>query len=449
MSGWLAPRSLRTRLLALVLGAILLACGLLAATAYRGALSEADALFDDHLRQMARSVQQGVPLGWLAPDVDDDGVDIHVQIWGPDGVQIFRSPRSVLPPRAVLGFSDMEVGGRRYRVYSIQTPLQTVQIAQDLSAREARARELAWRAVLPLLAVVPFLLLAVGWIISRSLAPVQRMQRQVAARQASDLSPLPEQGLPDEVRPLVAELNGLFARVRSAFQAQKDFVADAAHELRTPLTALRLQVQALQRAPDRMEREAALQRLREGIDRSIELAHQLLVLARQEAEAAAASVPQPVDLLALTREVVGELMPLAQGRQIDLGLEQGAGLCVTGHAEALQTLLRNLLDNAIKYSPTPGRVDVSVLQEDDGGVRWCVEDSGPGIPETERERVFDRFRRGSDTQGQAGSGLGLAIVQAVARQHGARVLLGRSSRLGGLQVSVCFPRQTPQPLSPA
>lgn len=431
-----ARHSLRARLQALVLGTILLACAVLAATAYRNALVEADALFDEHLRQMAQAVQQGVPLGWINPEEASEDAGIEVQIWGADGFPLFRSPRSVLPGRAVLGFSDIQSGGVRYRVYTLQTALQTVQIAQDMSARDARARALAFRAVLPLLGITPMLMLVVGWIIGRALRPVQRMQRQVARRSADDLSPLPEQGLPDEVRPLVGELNALFARVQSTLQAQRHFVADAAHELRSPLTALRLQMQALQRAADEPARELAAQRLRQGIERAIELVGQLLLLARQESAPEAQA--QPVDLLVLTREVLAECLPLAGARGLDLGVEQADALTVPGQAEALRVLLRNLVDNAIKYTPGPGTIDVSLLRQPDGTAAWVVEDSGPGIPVAERARVFDRFKRGDGVADVPGSGLGLAIVEAVARQHGARVSLDASARLGGLKVVVAF-----------
>ncbi|MDD0838454.1 ATP-binding protein [Curvibacter sp. HBC61] len=451
---WRSPRpprrhSLRARLQALVLGAILLACAVLATAAYRNALREADALFDEHLQQLARQVQEGLPLGALHPGQSEGG-GIEVQVWGPDGLQIFRSPRSVLPGRAVLGFSDLEVDGARYRVYTLQSPLQTVQIAQDMGERDARARGLALRAVLPLLGITPLLMLVVGWIIGRTLRPVQRMQRQVAQRSADDLAPLPDRDLPDEVRPLVAELNALFARVQTTLQTQRHFVADAAHELRTPLTALRLQLQALQRAPDDAAREQAQQRLREGIDRAIDMVAQLLLLARHESlDAAAQRAAVPVDLLALTREGVADALPLARARGLDLGLADGTvegPWSVPGQPEGLRVLLRNLLDNAIKYTPGPGQIDVG-LQRDpvSGQPVWWVEDSGPGIPAAQRSRVRDRFMRGDAVSDIPGSGLGLAIVEAVARQHGARLELGDAVRLGGLRVSVHFAPEAGSP----
>ena len=429
--------SLKGRLLAFLLAAVLLVTLMLAATSYRGALREADAMFDHYLQQTANSLRGAAPLG-IAPEAFDagDGFELYIQIWGPDGVQLYRSARSALPPRAVLGFSDVRVEGSRYRVYSVQNRFQTVQIAQDMDAREARARAMAWRATWPLALMAPLLMLAVAWVIRRSLAPVQRMRRQVASRAADDLSPLETQGLPDEVRPLVQELNLLFDRVQRAFEAQKSFVADAAHELRSPLTALKLQAHALGRAGDEAARDAAVQRLNQGIDRAIALVEQMLVLARQEAQAGQGQAARPVDLQALVRDGITAVLPQAQARGIDLGVLEGDPVVVPGHPDSLAVLLRNLLDNAIKYSPAQGQVDVGLRQQG-GTASLVVEDSGPGIPEAERARVLDRFYRVPDAPAR-GSGLGLAIVKTIADQHGATLLLGVSERVGGLRVELQF-----------
>jgi two-component system OmpR family sensor kinase len=437
--------SLRRRLLLLLLGAIALFAAIQGVSAYRGALQQADNMFDYHLQQMAHSMRAGA-LRQLPPGVvlDEDG-DFLVQIWGPDGVQLFRSPRAALPQSAILGFSDLTVQGTPYRVYTVQTPLQTVQIAQDMSARNARARALALGAVLPVVLMAPLLMLVVGWVVSRSLAPVERTRRQVALRAADDLSPLADSGLPDEVRPLVQELNGLFARVRAAFDSQQHFVADAAHELRSPLAALKLQAQALRGDPaDAQTHQAAVVRLNQGIDRAIHLVEQLLALAR--AEGGAVSHQTPVALLDVVRLAMADALPAAHAGGIDLGVTDAAGapaLPVNGDASALRMLLRNLIDNAIKYTPSPGQVDVSLRQDGSHAV-LSVEDSGPGIAPGERERVFDRFYRSSGAAAQArGSGLGLAIVQAIAQRHGATVQLDGSPRLGGLRVQVRLPTLQP------
>lgn len=433
--------SLRTRLLLFLLAAIGAFALMQGVGAYRSALQQADDLFDEHLKQMAYSLRASVP---HAPGADFEGeVGLTIQIWGPDGVQLFRSRRSALPQSAVLGFSDISVDGTNYRVYTVQTPRQTVQIAQDVSARNARARTLGLRSALPVALLAPLLMLVVWWVVSRSLAPVESTRRQLAARTAEDFSPLADAGLPDEVRPLVRELNALFSRVETAFAAQKNFVSDAAHELRSPLTALKLQAQALRRADTRGDpaaHEAAVARLNQGIERAIRLVEQLLALAREEAAAAPSPgtpAVETLDLQEVLRQAVADVLPQAQAKGIDLGVAPGSDAHpapVAGQAEALRILVRNLLDNAVKYTPAPGRVDVE-LRTEKTEVLLAVDDSGPGIPAQDRERVFDRFFRGED-QSSAGSGLGLSIVRAIASRHGARVQLLASQSLGGLRAEV-------------
>lgn len=442
--------SLRGRLLWFVLVAIFLAALAQGFTAYRGALQQADAMFDDHLQQVARSMRNSTPLGMpLQEDADETGFDFLVQIWGQDGTQLFRSTHSALPPRAVLGFSDVHVDGARFRVYSLQTSQLTVQIAQDLNARAARAQALALKAVQAFLWLTPLLMLAVWWIINRSLAPIELARRQVASRQADDFSPLVITHLPDEVRPLVDELNLLFGRLRRAFDVQNNFVADAAHELRSPLTALKLQAQALRRTNDTpMVQESRVASLNQGIDRAIRLVEQLLTLAREEAGAAqSASNESQVDLSEVITLAVSDVLPKATQKNIDLGLTDSLPLppiTLQGQTEPLRMLLRNLLDNAVKYTPEGGRVDLS-LKLEKGMPRhqdsWLltIEDTGPGIAPEARERVFDRFFRLDDGLNNSGSGLGLAIVKTIADRHGIGLQLSQSERLGGLRVALSWP----------
>jgi two-component system OmpR family sensor kinase len=436
--------SLRGRLLWYLMAAITIAAVAQASIAYRTALADADQIFDYHMQQMALSLRSRVPMANTeeANNVDTPlagNDDLVVQVWSPDGVQVFRSASHArLPQRAVLGFSNVRANGTTYRIFSIQTSSQTVQVAQDLAVRKSMASNLALRTLGPIAVMMPILMLVVWWVISGSLEPVARVRKQLASRQADDLSSVSDAGLPDEVRPLVQELNLLFGRVRAAFATQQTFVADAAHELRTPLAALKLQVQSLERSDSPDARKLAVSRLTAGIERATRLVEQLLVLARQEANAAP---HQPVVLADLAKRAVADLIGVAQARQIDLGLQRADAGEVQGQPEALMILLRNLVDNAIKYTPSGGTVDVSVMAEQGAaGSHLCVsvEDSGPGIPREERERVFDRFYRvpGSDA---AGSGLGLAIIKSIAERHGATLALGESPRLGGLSAVVRFP----------
>ena len=433
-------KSLRARLLWFLLAAIVLAAGSQAFIAYRTVLNEADEIFDYHMQQMALSLRAGLPPSAAVSGLSDgdENFDFVVQVWTIDGQRIFESAaQAALPQRAVLGFSNVRARGTTYRVFSLQSRTLVIQVAQDMAARRHMAGTLALRTVGPIALAAPLLMLVVWWVVSRSLAPVARVRGQVAARQADDLSPVSESGLPEEVRPLVHELNLLFERVRQAFEAQKHFVADAAHELRSPLAALKLQVQSLKRAPDEATRELAVNRLAAGIDRATRLVEQMLALARQEAGASADMAPEPVALQEVARLALSDAIAVAQARHIDIGIASADAARVRGRPEALRTLLRNLLDNAVKYTPEGGRVDIRIAQQADGA-ELAVEDSGPGLPAEERERVFDRFYRSGEPQAP-GSGLGLAIVKSIADQHGATLDLGRSESLGGLRVRLRFP----------
>jgi two-component system OmpR family sensor kinase len=430
--------SLRGRLLWFLLAAVTMAAVAQAMIAYRSALYDADQIFDYHMQQMALSLRSSAPLANSggAPNNDPDNDDLVVQVWTPDGVQLFRSQSHAdLPQRAVLGFSNVRANGTTYRIFSVATSNQTVQVAQDMAVRQRMAGTLALRTVGPIAVMAPMLMLVVWWVVSGSLAPVARVRRQVASRQADDLSPVSDADLPDEVRPLVQELNLLFGRVKTAFDAQQHFVADAAHELRSPLAALKLQVLSLERAADDGARAVAVGRLTAGIERATRLVEQLLVLARQEADD---SKLAPLDLTELARRTLGDMAGLAQARQIDLGLHHADQASVAGHPDALVILLRNLVDNAIKYTPAGGTVDVELRRAANGAVTLCVDDSGPGISPEERERVFDRFYRVPGASA-GGSGLGLAIIKAIAERHGATLALEQSERLGGLRVRIEFP----------
>jgi two-component system OmpR family sensor kinase/two-component system sensor histidine kinase QseC len=275
-------------------------------------------------------------------------------------------------------------------------------------------------------------------IVTRVLAPLKRVSREVKSRDAGSLQPLPAQGLPEEVAPLVNSLNDLLQRLSVAIDAQRAFVADAAHELRSPLTALKLQVQLLQRAPDEATRDEAQQSLAQGVDRATRLVGQLLTLARNEPGAPLPPL-QSVDLGEAVRQGLADLATLAAARGSTLQVEAPVGVEVKGDIAGLSALARNLADNALRYSPPGATVRVQVARDDPGPV-LMVDDNGPGLAPEERARAFDRFWRREDSAGATeGSGLGLAIVRSIAERHGATLSL-EDSPLGGLRVRLRFPR---------
>jgi len=435
--------SLRARLLASLLGGVVLVGAAGGWVVYRNALAEADAFFDYHLRQTAL-ILRDQPVEYLlsqqiAPA--DAAYDFVVQVWTLDGARVYLSrPHTELPEATTLGFSTVATTEGRWRVYGAQALTRVVQVAQPMSVRSQRAAELALRTLAPFALLLPLLALLIWLAVGHALKPLGRLTGLVKARGVHSSEPLPQTPLPEEVQPLVAALNELLERLNAARERERDFMADAAHELRTPLTALYLQLGTLTRAGSAAERAAAMQELAEGVQRAIRLVEQLLALAR---EAPRQSPPrEPVALEPLAREVVAELVPLADARHVDLGLSAAQPLTVTADPDALRTLLRNLVDNAVRYSGEGGRVDVAVEADGAGHAMLTVSDSGPGIPSAEHARVFDRFYRRAGT-GPPGSGLGLAIVKAIADAHAATVTLGSGPDGRGLRVAVTFASQPP------
>jgi two-component system OmpR family sensor kinase/two-component system sensor histidine kinase QseC len=321
-----------------------------------------------------------------------------------------------------------------WRSFSVAMPSRVIQVSQPLAIRRKLAADAAYAAVLPLLLIAPFMAAAAWWLTGLALRPLQRVAAGVRQRDEQSLEPLPAAGLPDEVAPLVTALNALLQRLGQSLDTQRAFVADAAHELRSPLTALKLQLQLLKRADGDAERAAAADALAAGIERAARLVEQLLTLARTEPGAAGTPM-QRLDLSELVREVVADTVPLALARGTRFELFAEAPVQVDGDRAALATLVRNLADNAVRYSPRGARVEVRVAQRE-GVATLTVDDAGPGIPQAERERVFDRFYRRGLTD-EPGTGLGLAIVRGVAQRHGATVALD-DSPLGGLRVELHF-----------
>ena len=430
-------RSIRARLLAWLIGGVVLIGITGGWVVYRNALAEADAFFDYHLRQTALILRDEPVEYSLGPRIpaNDAAYDFVVQVWTLDGIRIYLSrPHSALPEATTLGFSTVTTNEGRWRVYGAQAMTKVVQVAQPMRVRERQAVDLALKTLRPFALLLPVLGFLIWLAVGSALDPLRRLTTAVKARRVDALDPLPNERLPDEVRPLVGALNDLLARLGAALDRERAFMADAAHELRTPLTALHLQMGALARATNEAERNDAMEKLSAGVQRAIRLVEQMLSFARQEPRAEPGRVPVP--LADIVREVVAELVPFADAKRIDLGISNSQSAVVLGDPDALRTLTRNLVDNAVRYTPEGGRVDVFV--ENSGAVILKVVDDGPGIPMEERSRVLDRFYRRPGTS-PPGSGLGMAIVKAIADAHGATLALDSGPEGRGLAVSVRFP----------
>jgi two-component system OmpR family sensor kinase/two-component system sensor histidine kinase QseC len=306
--------------------------------------------------------------------------------------------------------------------------------------RERIAAAAALRSLTPLVIFAPIVALAIWWLVGLALKPVLRVASELRSRDAQRLDPVSDDELPAEIEPMIRQLNGLLDRLRSAFAAQRAFVADAAHELRTPIAALKLQTGLLGRAGDEAGRADALRELNAGVDRSAHLVDQLLALARNEPGARPAAgrdaASADTDLAATARDAIAGLRTLAQARGSTVALTAPQSLPIHADPDAMQALVRNLVDNALRHSPPGSRVEVEVAQQGDEA-RLIVDDSGSGIPEADRDRVFDRFHR-RNTGNEPGSGLGLAIVKAIVDRHDGRIELV-DSPLGGLRAAVRLP----------
>ncbi len=432
--------SLRNRLLAGLVGAVVLVGALGAWLSYRIARTEADAFFDAQLRDVAmllRDEVQVFPGGARVPRAVPE-YDFIVQVWSREGVRVYLSrPHEVVPGLTGPGLATTRTSTGRWRVYGVETNLGVIQVAQPMDVRERRAARLALRSLAPFAVLVPMLSILIAWIVARTVSPVRGFADALRRRRPDDFEPVAVDGLPDEVRPVAVALNDLLARLRSALDRERAFLADAAHELRTPLTALDLQAQAVAAAREE-DREAALGDLRAGVARVARLVGQLLAIAREQHGATVAAVP--LDLDELVRRAVAEFVPLAEAAGIDLGIESAEAVRVAGDADALRRLLGNLLDNAVRYTPAGGRVDVAVGRETGAPSRAVVTvtDTGPGIAPEERERVFDRFHRVPGTAG-TGSGLGLALARSIAGRHGGEVVLEDGPGGRGLRALLRLP----------
>jgi two-component system sensor histidine kinase QseC len=438
--------SLRSRLLGGVLAAVALAWLAVAALGYAQSRRELAALFDSHLAQSASLLIAQVT-GELdedeaehAPRVGGETRDVAFQIWRRGerlGVHSRSAPNERLSDEA-SGFSTNRVDGVDWRVYSATTRRSRtlVQVGERESARDAVSREIASHLLLPLAVALPLLGGALALVIGRALRPLRALAHDIAARDPQRLEPVALEGAPREVAPVVERLNALFARFAASLERERAFTADAAHELRTPLAAIRAQAQVARDATSEADRAQALARVIAGCDRASRLAEQLLALARVDASDASARFGAH-DLVAVARDALAELAPQALARGVAIELDAPASVRVRGDGTLLALVVRNLADNAARYSPRGRTVRVRIARES-GSAILEVADDGPGIPAAERARLFDRFARG-ESAGEPGAGLGLSIVARVAALHGGSASLHDGPRGRGTLARVVIP----------
>jgi two-component system OmpR family sensor kinase len=435
--------------------AILLIAVVAGVFSFVSAFDEAHELQDDMLRHVAAlfEKQHLSPAvgGHAKGDNEESRVLVQRLVDDPQmsGVNMAAGAGAPLPLSASQtdGLHTLTVDGESFRVLVQTTALgERIAVAQETWVRDKIARDGAWRTVMPLLILMPILLVIVADLVQKMFRPIASLSHEIDQRAEQALHPITESHLPSEVRPFVVAINRLFGRVDQAMQSQRRFVADAAHELRSPLTAMSLQAERLALADMSATAQERLQTLRQGIERGRNLLDQLLALAK--AQSALEPPTSSTSVQATFRRVLAQLWPLAEAKHIDMGIEGDQDARVQISELDLMTLVSNLVDNAIRYTPDGGQVDVSVTTTEHHAV-LCIQDSGPGIPAAERARVFDPFYRTLGNE-QVGSGLGLSIVKAITERTGATIHLGDADQNGklGLSVSVSLPLATLTPQKP-
>jgi two-component system sensor histidine kinase QseC len=436
--------SVRRRLLLTLLGGVALVWLAAAAVTAWETRAEMQELLDAHLAQSAALL--AAQIGDEIDEVELEHVqtlhkyarNVAFQIWEDGDTLLLHSPDA---PRQKLsasevGFSDTTVNGRRWRVFSHWDAQREylVQVGEAVDARDHLAGEVLKKLVQPLLVALPLLGLLVWFAVGSALRPVDRIGVALARRDPHYLAPL-EGEVPKEIAPMVERLNDLLVRVQSSLESERRFTSDAAHELRTPLAALKTQLQVAQGAGESSERGQAIAKAIAAGDRATRLVEQLLTLARLEHDAWRRQA-ETVDLHALVAQALAESAQAASEKNIRLSLEGEPGPAITGHSGLLAILLRNLIDNALRYSPPHSEVGIS-LRHAANGVVLEVQDQGPGIPPEERDNALRRFHRLEEAQ-SGGSGLGLSIVARIAELHGARIELREGPQGRGLKARIVF-----------
>ncbi|WP_354684944.1 sensor histidine kinase N-terminal domain-containing protein [Cupriavidus necator] len=470
-----APRSLFGEILDWMLAPLLLLWPMSIAVTYLVAKSIANGPFDRALEASAIVLSQQVrevngritlqlPLSAREILRADETDSIYYQVVGKRGEYIAGDQDLPLPSEedqghaGLVSLRDDRVAGNDVRVAYTYIELKhvsgtqpvLVQVAETLDKRARLANEIIKGVILPQFVILPLAVVLVWFGLSRGLQPLAAIQQRIRARNPGDTSPIDERAAPQEITPLVGSFNDLLARLDQSVQTQKRFIADAAHQMKTPLAGLRMQAELAQREQSPEELRRSLAQIAGSSERTAHLVTQLLSLARMENLAGTGGMAA-LDLSALAREVVKDWLPQAWAREIDLGLDaDDHPVMVQGNRLMLTEMLNNLLDNAIRYTPRGGHATVRVSADAFEPFAYLdVEDTGPGIPPAERERVMERFYRVLGTNSE-GSGLGLAIVREIVQQHGGEVRIDdhvyqQSPRLAGahFRVTLRRPAETP------
>lgn len=417
---------------------------------FLSALHETNELQDEILRQVAQLENGKLTQPVIQLEDDDEESRVIVQQLGqPQDSSLSVDAGGALPLSSTLsdGLHTLPIEGETFRVLIETTPTgERIAVAQETDFRDEIARASAFHTVLPLLVLMPVLLWVVADLVRKMFRPIVTLSTEIDQRSEQDLHPVTDVGLPVEIRPFVVAINQLLNRASGSMDTQRRFIADAAHELRSPLTALSLQAERLSDAEMSIAAHERLAVLRQGIERGRKLLDQLLSLARVQSSTELLPT-SPISIQDIYRRVLEDLIPLAEAKHIDIGASGEEDAQVWVNESDMIALVKNLIDNAIRYTPEGGHVELSV-QTSERSVVLRIQDTGPGISLAERARVFDPFYRPLGNT-QLGSGLGLAIVRAIVDRIGAQIHLGYSDEATqtGLSVEVSIPLACAAPVA--
>ena len=433
-------RSIRKELLTGLIAGILVTTVVIGAVSLWGVRDEIHEIMDYEMEQTALFMlwNRGEKQVRTRSDFEEsDEIISDVQVWD-DGSLVYSTKDSPdFPQVSAAGFETVDVGGRSFRVFLLVRNGKKVQVSQAMDIRRRVITGVLLKILLPFLSMILIFLWWIPHVIHRSFRPLETLRSNIRVRKASMLSPIPDGGVPEEILPLVRELNSLLSRLDGALKGQKQFLADAAHELRTPLTALDLQIQNARYALTEEEKDALMEKLKRGIKRASTMVNSLLTISRMESGFLKNEVSD-VDMNMVAAKALADASPIAGQKGMVLRFDPKGKIHIRGNEGSLGVMMAYLLDNAIKYSPRETEIKVAV-EATAAAVVLTVEDRGPGIPPDEREKVFRRFYR-YNGHIAPGSGLGLSIVKEIADFHGAGILLDDVSGSGGLKVTVRFPR---------
>ncbi len=433
--------SLKSQLRLWVLGLLTVVGLMTAATSYWYTRDEMESFLDHQLRQFA--VNLG-PAGQGASTITDDPVphdiedDLNVQVWDGAGNALRSSvPENDIARQPVTGFADTKTQSVGWRTYTVVTAKQTVQVSQQLAVRQELEQDAALRALIPIGIIIPLAWLLLGVVINRVLGSLDSVVVRLAQQTPGKPAQIPASEVPAEIRPMVRAMNDLLQRLQQALVAQKQFMADAAHELRTPITALQLQIANLHHGESAGSSDTRMKDLDSGIRRASSLINQLLKVARYQSDDIKKDL-KPVDLVVLVKTIIGEVVPIADHRGLDLGLVRADAAIVLGDPEDLRVMVGNFVENAIRYTPDGGIIDVAITTAE-GSPVIEIKDTGPGIAPEKLERVFEPFYRAA-APGVEGSGLGLSIASRIAERYGIKIELMNRSDRSGIVARIIFAR---------